>query len=307
LLSSRLALQRHVLNWIVHVYEAFYGLSEKPFSILPDPEFLYWASGHEMAYSMLEYGVVNQAGITVITGEIGCGKTTLVRQLLRDLDECVTVGLVANTIGGRSKLLNWVMMSLNQPYESRSYVALYQKFQEFLIEEYGRGRYVILIIDEAQNLGVDALEELRMLSNINADKDQLLQLILIGQPQLRDLLRQPKLVQFAQRVSADYHLRPLGGPEVAAYIDHRLTLAGATRPIFSRPACELIASASKGIPRTINILCDTSLVYGFSANVSTVGPDIVSQVLEDKRQFGVFSEDEPESGAIPFPPRRDAQ
>src|SRR5688572_21110912 len=112
-----------------------------------------------MAYSMLEYAVVNQAIVTVITGEIGCGKTTLVRQLLRDLDECVTVGLVANTIGGRGKLLNWVMMSLNQPFEYKSYVALYQKFQDFLIEEYGRGRHVLLIIDEAQNLGSEALEE----------------------------------------------------------------------------------------------------------------------------------------------------
>ena len=285
------------------MYEAFYGLAEKPFSILPDPEFLYWAPGHEMAYSMLEYGVVNQAGITVVTGGIGCGKTTLVRQLLRDLDECVTVGLVANTIGGRGKLLNWVMMSLNQPFETRSYVALYQKFQEFLIEEYGRGRHVILIIDEAQNLTVDALEELRMLSNINADKDQLLQLILVGQPQLRDLLRQPKLVQFAQRVSADFHLKPLQSDEVAGYIDHRLALAGASRPIFSRLACELIGSASKGIPRSINILCDTSLVYGFSAGASTIGPDIVSQVLEDKREYGVFAEDSTGSAPIRFRPR----
>ena len=285
------------------MYEAFYGLAEKPFSILPDPEFLYWAPGHEMAYSMLEYGVVNQAGITVITGGIGCGKTTLVRQLLRDLDECVTVGLVANTIGGRGKLLNWVMMSLNQPFETRSYVALYQKFQEFLIEEYGRGRHVILIIDEAQNLTVDALEELRMLSNINADKDQLLQLILIGQPQLRDLLRQPRLVQFAQRVSADFHLKPLQSDEVAGYIDHRLALAGASRPIFSRLACELIGTASKGIPRTINILCDTSLVYGFSAGASTIGPDVVSQVLDDKRDYGVFAEDGAGSEPIRFRPR----
>jgi type II secretory pathway predicted ATPase ExeA len=260
-----------------------------------------------MAYSMLEYGIVNQAGVTVVTGDIGCGKTTLVRQLLRDLDECVTVGLVANTIGGRGKLLNWVMMSLNQPYESRSYVALYQRFQEFLIEEYGRGRHVILIIDEAQNLGVDALEELRMLSNINADKDQLLQLILIGQPQLRDLLRQPKLVQFAQRVSADFHLRPLEGSEVAAYMDHRLALAGAKRPIFTRAACEFIASASKGIPRTINILCDTALVYGFSVGASAIGPEIVSQVLEDKRHYGVFSDDDAESEAIPFRPRSGAR
>lgn len=285
------------------MYEAFYGLSEKPFSIVPDPDFLYWAPGHEMAYSMLEYGILNQAGVTVITGGIGCGKTTLVRQLLRDLDDRVTVGLLTNTTGGRGKLLKWVMMALDQNYESRSYVALYQSFQQFLIGEYAQGRHVILVIDEAQNLGADSLEELRMLSNINSDKDQLLQLVLIGQPQLRDLLCQPKLVQFAQRVSADYHLKALEPNEVAAYIDHRLALAGAKGPIFSRRACDLIATASQGIPRTINILCDKALVYGFSGGTSSIGPEIVVQVLDDKRDYGVFPENRTGADPIPFRPR----
>ena len=285
------------------MYEAFYGLSEKPFSIVPDPDFIYWAPGHEMAYSMLEYGILNQAGVTVITGGIGCGKTTLVRQLLRDLDDQVTVGLLTNTVGGRGKLLKWVMMALDQDYESRSYVALYQSFHHFLIDEYAQGRHVILVIDEAQNLGADSLEELRMLSNINSDKDQLLQLVLIGQPQLRDLLCQPKLFQFAQRVSADFHLNPLGQDEVAAYIDHRLALAGAQAPIFSRRACDLVASASQGIPRTINILCDKALVYGFSAGASMIGPEIVVQLLDDKRDYGVFSEPDTRAEPIPFRPR----
>jgi general secretion pathway protein A len=284
------------------VYEAFYNLTEKPFSIVPDPDFLYWAPGHEMAYSMLEYGILSQAGVTVITGGIGCGKTTLVRQLLRSLDDQVTVGLLTNTVGGRGKLLKWVMMALNQEFEGRSYVSLYQSFQRFLIDEYAKGRHVILLVDEAQNLGVESLEELRMLSNINSDKDQLLQLVLIGQPQLRDLLCQPKLVQFAQRVSADFHLKPLDHDQVAAYIDHRLALAGAKGPIFSRRACELIASASQGIPRTINILCDKSLVYGFSSGVSFIGPKTVAQVLEDKRTYGVFP-DTPSAEPIPFRPR----
>ena len=285
------------------MYEAFYKLTEKPFSIVPDPDFLYWAPGHEMAYSMLEYGILSQAGVTVITGGIGCGKTTLVRQLLRSLDDQVTVGLLTNTVGGRGKLLKWVMMALNQEFESRSYVSLYHSFQMFLIDEYAQGRHVILLVDEAQNLGVESLEELRMLSNINSDKDQLLQLVLIGQPQLRDLLCQPKLAQFAQRVSADFHLKPLDHDQVAAYIDHRLALAGAKGPIFSRRACELIASASEGIPRTINILCDKALVYGFSAGISFIGPKIVAQVLEDKRNFGVFTDAGSDAEPIPFRPR----
>jgi general secretion pathway protein A len=285
------------------VYEAFYKLTQKPFSIVPDPDFLYWAPGHEMAYSMLEYGILSQAGVTVVTGGIGCGKTTLVRQLLRSLDDQVTVGLLTNTVGGRGKLLKWVMMALNQEFESRSYVSLYHSFQMFLIDEYAQGRHVILVVDEAQNLGVESLEELRMLSNINSDKDQLLQLVLIGQPQLRDLLCQPKLAQFAQRVSADFHLQPLNHDQVAAYIDHRLALAGAKGPIFSRRACELIASASQGIPRTINILCDKALVYGFSDGISFIGPKIVARVLEDKRKFGVFHGTAGTTAPIPFRPR----
>ena len=216
------------------MYEEFYGLNEKPFSILPDPSFLYWAPGHDYAYSMLEYGVMNRAGFTVVTGEVGCGKTTLVRQLLHQIDKTVTVGLLTNTINGPGRLLEWVMMALNQPFDTASYVALYQKFHKFLIEEYAQGRHVVLIIDEAQNLDVEALEELRMLSNINADKDQLVQLILVGQPQLRDLLQQPALAQFAQRVSCDYHLMPLEHNEVGQYINHRLYLAGSPRPSFTR-------------------------------------------------------------------------
>jgi general secretion pathway protein A len=285
------------------VYEAFYGLSEKPFSIVPDPDFLFWAPGHEMAYSMLEYGILNQAGVTVVTGGIGCGKTTLIRQLLRNLDEHVTVGLLTNTIGGRGKLLKWVMLALDQTFEGRSYVGLYYSFQKFLIEEYAKGRHVILVIDEAQNLGAETLEELRMLSNINSDKDQLVQLVLIGQPQLRDLLCQPKLVQFAQRVSADFHLKALEHDEVAAYIDHRLARAGARKPIFSPRACDLIATASQGIPRTINILCDKALVYGFSANAAFIGPKLVAQVLDDRREFGIFHDTAGATAPIPFRPR----
>ena len=271
------------------MYEEFYGLAEKPFSIQPDPSFIYWAPGHDYAYSMLECGVMNSAGFTVITGEVGCGKTTLVRQLLHQIDSAVTVGLVTNTIKGPGRLLEWVMMSLNQPFDGGSYVALYQKFHNFLIQEYAEGRHVVLIIDEAQNLDADALEELRMLSNINADKDQLVQLILVGQPQLRDLLQQPELMQFAQRVSCDYHLMPLEHRDIRDYINHRMYVAGASSPIFYTSAIELIASVSQGIPRTINILCDTSLVYGYSMGARRITDRVVGRVIEDKRQHGVFS------------------
>src|ERR1700676_5510262 len=269
------------------MYEAFYGLREKPFSILPAPDLIYWGRNHLLAFAMLEFGVENSAGFTVITGEVGSGKTTLLRYLLRRLDPRIAVGLISNTPRGTEGLLQWVMMSLNQPYEA-SYPVLFERFHKFLRAEYGKGRRTVLIVDEAHNLGFDALEELRMLLNINADKNQFLQIILVGQPQLKEMLRKPELLQFAQRISSDYHLRPLKCDEVAKYIHYRLNAVGARTQLFSNEACDMIAEASLGIPRTINILCDTALVYGFAANRQQIGSDIIFQVIEDKKEFGVL-------------------
>ncbi len=269
------------------MYEAFYKLREKPFSILPDPELIYWGKNHRLAFAMLEFGVVNCAGFTVITGEIGSGKTTLLRYLLTRIDPKVAVGVISNTPRGTDGLLAWVMMAFNQPFEG-SYPSLFKKFQRFLHEEYSRGRRVILIVDEAQNLGPETIEELRMLSNVNADKHQFLQIILIGQPQLKDMLRSRQLVQFAQRVSSDFHLCPLEKPEVVRYIDHRLVAVGSDSNLFSDSACKMIAEASGGIPRTINILCDTALVYGFACGVPVISEEIVASVIDNKNRFGVL-------------------
>ncbi len=269
------------------MYESFYGLREKPFSILPDPDLIYWGKNHRLAFAMLEFGVMNNAGFTVITGEIGCGKTTLLRYLLRNLDNHITVGLISSTPRGKAELLQWVMMSLNQPFED-SYPVLFKRFQQFLHTQYNRGGRTILIVDEAQNLGLESLEELRMLSNINADKDQYLQIILIGQPQLKDLLRSPQLLQFAQRVSSDFHLKPLNPSDVKDYIEYRLKAAGSSVQLFSDEACRAIAQASQGIPRTINILCDTALIYGFAVSAEWITAEIVTMVIENKSQYGVL-------------------
>lgn len=271
------------------MYEDYYGLTEKPFSILPDPDFIFWSRGHSLAYAMLQYGVLNQAGFTVITGDIGAGKTTLVRHLLNKLGDDVTVGLVSQTPGDGSGLLKWILMSLGQSFDDQSYVGLYQQFQQFLIAEYAQNRRTVIIIDEAQNLGQDALEELRMLSNINADKAQLIQLIIVGQPQLKDILQRPELAQFVQRVSSDFHLRPLSEEEVRNYIQHRLERSGAKTALFSDAACEQIFRASRGIPRVVNILCDTSLVYGFASEADQISAQIVHTVLANKGEYGVFS------------------
>lgn len=270
------------------VYESFYGLRERPFSIQPDPDFLFMGQHHTQAFTMLEYSILSRAGFTVICGEIGCGKTTLVRRLLGRLGEEVRVGLVTNTHHEMGNLLEWIMLSFGLPFEGKSQVGLYDAFQRFLIAEYAERRRVVLIVDEAQNLSVSALEALRMLSNINADKDQLLQMILVGQPQLRDLLKRPELVQFAQRVAVDYFIPPLGTVEVADYIEHRLKVAGRERTLFTPLAMAKIAKVAQGIPRNINTLCDMVLVYGFSHEARLIDVHIVDEVLQDRGLFGVL-------------------
>ncbi len=270
------------------MYEEFYGLTEKPFSIQPDPSFLYWGRGHRLAYAMLEYGVVNQAGISVVTGEVGCGKTTLIHRLLDQLSETHTIALLSNIQAGRGDLLSWVLMGYGEPYAGKTHVEMFAQLQNFFIREYAKGKRVVLIIDEAQNLSADMLEELRMLSNINAGKDQLLQLILVGQPQLKDILSRPDMLQLAQRIGSDFHLTPLTREEVHAYIETRLSIAGASRNMFTDEAMDLIAEHSRGVPRVINTIADTALVYAFSAQEETVAGDIVRNVIRDKLEYGVF-------------------
>lgn len=270
------------------MYQEFYGLKENPFSIQPDPDFLYFGRRHSYAYATMEFGIKNRAGFMVVSGEIGCGKTTLIRHLLNNLAPDHTVGLVYNTHREISNLLEWIMLSLGLPYEGKSNVALFDTFQQFLIEQYGLGKCVLLIIDEAQNLSPDALESLRMLSNINADKNQLLQIMLVGQPQLKDLLARPDLQQFAQRVEVDFHIKPFAASDVQGYIEHRLTIAGRNTPLFTLEACSRIAEASQGVPRRINVLCNKALAYGFAAESALIDLELVEEVLSDGAEYGAL-------------------
>jgi general secretion pathway protein A len=266
------------------MYESFYGFREKPFSILPDPAFLFLSQKHRMALSMLEYGLTGQTSFTVVTGEIGSGKTTLVRKLLQEIDAEITVGLVSNTqCSSFEELFRWILFAFELEYRGKDKVELYHTFTDFLIKEYGLSRRVVLIIDEAQNLGPEPLEQLRMLSNVNAYKHQVLQLILVGQPNLRDLLRCPELEQFAQRIGVDYHLNPLDKGETIDYIHHRLSVAGGDRNLFSTEACALIWRHSRGIPRLVNILCDMALVYGFAEQELHIREELIRDVVRDKQ------------------------
>jgi type II secretory pathway predicted ATPase ExeA len=267
------------------IYTDHFGLDARPFALTPDPDFLFWPQGHRRAYTMLEYGVSTHAPITLITGEVGAGKTTLLLHLLRSLGSDVRVGLVSNPNGSRAELLRWVLMSLEQPAGiDESYVDLFSRFQAFVINEYANGRRVVLIFDEAQNLSAEALEELRMFININSGKDEVLQLVLIGQPELRALVSRPNMRQFAQRVAASYHLSAMDLKTVRGYIPHRLKVAGCEKRVFTAPAITMIYNLTNGVPRLVNQLCDLAMVYAFTKGKKLVTPAILQQVLND----GVF-------------------
>jgi putative secretion ATPase (PEP-CTERM system associated) len=281
------------------MYEKFYGFTEKPFALLPDPSFLYFGEKHSTAFAMLEFGLLNQAGFIVITGEVGSGKTTLIRHLLDQLEDDVSVGLVSSTHRGMGELLRWVLLAFGLDYAGKDKIELHDRFTQFLIQQYAQSKRTLLIIDEAQTLDASIMEELRLLSNINADKNQVLQIILVGQPELRELLQHPALLQFLQRVSIDYHLSGLSEQETTAYIHHRTRCAGRQEPVFSDAACSLIYLASKGIPRVINTLCDMVLVYGFVDQKQTMDTELVKSVLADKADSGLFQVDVPKEGEKP--------
>lgn len=267
---------------IISLYTQTYNFRERPFTLLPDPDFLYWTTKHRNAYTVLQYGVLSRAPITVITGEVGVGKTTLVQALLHELEGSATIGLISNAQGGRGELLRWALNALSvETPAGQDYVGLFQTLQNFLLNEYADGRHVVLVIDEAQNLSIEALEELRMLTNINANKDELLQLVLVGQPELREMVERPELRQFAQRVAASFHLTGLDAEGTVAYIRHRLVHAGGTGQEFPDEAIGLIHSASDGVPRLINKICDLSLVYGSTFDPPGVTTEVVRGVLSD--------------------------
>lgn len=270
------------------MYESYYGLREKPFALAPDPAFLYPSRHHRFALMMLEYAVENRAGFSLLTGEVGSGKTTLIRQLLSRLKQDFQVGLIANTNRHFGKLLQWVCLAYGLEYRNKDDAELYQTFVDFLVQEYGNGRRVLLIVDEAQNLDPVMLEELRVLSNVNADKHMVLQTILVGQPELRDTLRRTDLRQFAQRIGADYHLPTLTMHETQSYVRHRLTVAGGNPDLIDSAAIDLAWSRSGGVPRLVNQLCDTALVYAFADQLSHVDLTLMAQVVEDRSVGGIF-------------------
>jgi type II secretory pathway predicted ATPase ExeA len=274
----------------VDIYNSYFGFTERPFTLVPDPDFLFWSKSHKLAYTMLEYGILTRSPITIVTGEIGAGKTTLLQHLLKSLPEDVVVGLISNAQGDRGELLQWVLHAVGEKFDpAASYVQLFQTLQDYLLEAYAQGHRVILIIDEAQNLNVNTLEELRMLTNINSNKDELVQLVLVGQPELRRLITRPELKQFVQRVGSSFHLAAMSAENVGEYISHRLRVAGGSGEEFSPDAVERIHALTSGIPRLINQLCDLGLVYAFSSDERQVTEATLEGILADGVFFGAGS------------------
>lgn len=264
------------------LYESFFGLTERPFSLVPDPEYMYWTPEHKRAYSILEFGIMSRAPITLITGEVGAGKTTLLQKLLSDIDDNVTIGLISNAQGGRGELVQWILNALDINVDpAAAYVQSFRVLQDFLLSEYAAGSRVVLIIDEAQNLSAEGLEELRMLTNINSNKDVLIQLILVGQPELRDMVNAPNMKQLVQRISANFHLSRMSRETVSQYISHRLRTAGGTGNEFTREACDHIFKETDGVPRLVNQLCDLALLYAWSAEENTVENRTIQAIIDD--------------------------
>ncbi len=265
------------------MYTSFFGLHEKPFSITPDPRYLFMSERHAEALAHLLYGVKEAGGFIQLTGEVGTGKTTLVRSLLQQLPDTADVALILNPQISRVEFLCAICEELGVPLpEARGSIkALIDALNRFLLENHSRGRRTVLIVDEAQNLRPDVLEQVRLLTNLETTKQKLLQIILIGQPELRELLARNDMRQLAQRITGRYHLEPLSREETEAYIDHRVKVAGGVGRIFADGSRREIYRLARGIPRMINVIADRALLGAFTAEVSQVTPLIVRRAAAE--------------------------
>jgi general secretion pathway protein A len=273
------------------MYEEYYGFTEKPFSLTPDPKYLFKSEPHTNAFNLLQYAVRRREGFVVITGDIGTGKTTLCRALLEEIDRKTFTALVLNPFLSEEDLLKLILqdfgvVSREDVKRGRltnvSKQELIETIYDFLLSLLPLRASAVLIIDEAQNLPIPVLEQIRILSNLETDKEKLLQIVLVGQSNLQTVLKDPQMRQLDQRVSIRYELRPLNRDEVAAYVSHRLTVAGCSASVaFDPKALDTVYRRSDGIPRLINLLCDRALLAAYSTRTNRVTPDMVSQAARN--------------------------
>lgn len=290
------------------MYERFYELRERPFALSPDPDYLYPSRVHSEALGYLRYGLESHAGFVAITGEIGSGKTTLLQTLLRGLDTQTTVARIVNTMLEPRELLETIMIDFGLDPAGRSKPLLLRDLAQYLVDQRLAGRLVLLVIDEAQNLTQAALEELRMLSNLETEKSKLLQIVLVGQPSLRSKLAAPALEQLRQRITVSYHLAALDADETANYINHRLRRASTGAPLeFPPDVTDVVHLRSRGIPRVINVICDAALVFGYAEERRQVDMTLMRDVLTELEATGVLpasaraNEDTAGAAGVPAP------
>lgn len=273
------------------MYEEFFNLSAKPFELVPNPEFLFLSKSHKKALTYLDYGIKERVGFILLTGEIGSGKTTILRNLIKGLGDRVVLSKVFNTRVTSEQLIAMVNEDFGLEVTGKDRLTLLRELNEFLVEQYARGNQPILIIDEAQNLSPDLLEEVRLLSNLETDRSKLLQIILVGQPELRKALHQPELKQLRQRIGISCHLKPLCLEETGSYIHHRLQVAGNRDAVeLPQETIEVIYQFSRGIPRLINIIGDFLMISAFAEQTREISVDLVREVVgeleEDANYWG---------------------
>jgi putative secretion ATPase (PEP-CTERM system associated) len=289
------------------MYEAFFELRERPFALSPDPEYFFPSRVHREALDHLRYGLQSQAGFALVTGEIGSGKTLLLQTLLRGLDSKTAVARVVDTRLEPRELLEAIMIDFGLEPIGRSKPLLLRDLSQYLVDRRFAGRMALLVIDEAQNLSLDALEELRMLSNLETEKSKLLQIMLVGQGSLRDQLDAPDLEQLRQRITVSYHLQPLDAAETAGYINHRLRRAATGAPLqFPPEATEAIHARSGGLPRIINVICDAALLFGYAEDRRTIDRALVREVFDELELTGVLPAGGGQRTAV-TPPRNVAE
>ncbi len=264
------------------MYESFFKLRSKPFDLLPDPRFIYLSRSYKKAMTYLDYGIRERSGFILLTGEVGSGKTTLIRDLLDKSYERVVLSKIFNTRVTSEQLLSMINDDFGLDVQGKDKITMIRDLNVFLIDQYAAGNQPILIIDEAQNLSSDLLEEVRMLSNLEASSSKLMQIILVGQPELRTILAAPELRQLRQRININCHLQALSREEVEQYISHRLEIAGnATAVQFEPESLDAIFRYSRGIPRLINIICDFLMFLAFAEEATVLTVDMVSDVIGD--------------------------